>query len=146
MKGLGETSLFHRFTNPRREKSVYFWSWGSYLLCTSTYCVRPIFEEVLGSWPSVTGVLVVYKFVPWWINKYITILHLISYMFDCSWVWPQKSHKRHHQSKCNHFCFLFSLFVHISHTLCSEVCKSKACFDLYSLVDRYILSLFIQCI
>ena len=32
MKGLDETSLFHRFTNPRRDKSVYFWSWGSYLL------------------------------------------------------------------------------------------------------------------
>ena len=32
MKGLGETSPFHLFTNPRRDKSVYFWSWGSYLL------------------------------------------------------------------------------------------------------------------
>ena len=32
MKGLGETSPFHRFTNPRRDKSVYFWSWGTYLL------------------------------------------------------------------------------------------------------------------
>ena len=32
MKGLGGTSLFHRFTNPGRDKSVYFWSWGSYLL------------------------------------------------------------------------------------------------------------------
>ena len=32
MKGLGGTSPFHRFTNPRRDKSVYFWSWGSYLL------------------------------------------------------------------------------------------------------------------
>ena len=28
-----ETSPFHRFTNPRRDKSVYFWSWGTYLLC-----------------------------------------------------------------------------------------------------------------
>ena len=27
------TSPFHWFTNPRRDKSVYFWSWGSYLLC-----------------------------------------------------------------------------------------------------------------
>ena len=34
MKGLGETSLFNRFANPRRDKSVYFWSWGSYLLYT----------------------------------------------------------------------------------------------------------------
>ena len=33
MKGLGETSSFHRFTNPRRDKSVYFLVWGSYLLC-----------------------------------------------------------------------------------------------------------------
>ena len=33
MKGLGETSPFHRFTNPRRDKSVYVWSWGTYLLC-----------------------------------------------------------------------------------------------------------------
>ena len=32
MKGLAETSPFHRFTNPRRDKSVYFWSRGSYLL------------------------------------------------------------------------------------------------------------------
>ena len=32
MKGLCETSPFHWFTNPRRDKSVYFWSWGSYLL------------------------------------------------------------------------------------------------------------------
>ena len=32
MKGLGENSPFHRFTNPRRDKSVYIWSWGSYLL------------------------------------------------------------------------------------------------------------------
>ena len=52
MKGLGETSPFHRFTPRRdksdlflvmgpspfiglrseRDKSVYFWSWGSYLL------------------------------------------------------------------------------------------------------------------
>ena len=32
MKGLGETSPFHRFTNPRRDKSVYFWSRDSYLL------------------------------------------------------------------------------------------------------------------
>ena len=30
MKGLGETAPFHRFTNPRRDKLVYFWSWGSY--------------------------------------------------------------------------------------------------------------------
>ena len=33
MKGLGETSPFYWFTNPRRNKSVYFWSWGSYLRC-----------------------------------------------------------------------------------------------------------------
>ena len=32
MKELGEISLFHRFTNPRPDKSVYFWSWGSYFL------------------------------------------------------------------------------------------------------------------
>ena len=32
MKGLSGTSPFHRFTNPRRDKSVYFLSWGSYLL------------------------------------------------------------------------------------------------------------------
>ena len=31
-KSLGETSTFHRFTNPRRDKSVYFWSCDSYLL------------------------------------------------------------------------------------------------------------------
>ena len=30
-KSLGETSTFHRFTNPRRDKSVYFWSWDTYL-------------------------------------------------------------------------------------------------------------------
>ena len=30
MKGLGGTSPFHLFTNPRCDKSV--WSWGSYLL------------------------------------------------------------------------------------------------------------------
>ena len=29
---LSETLPFHRFTNHRRNKSVYFWSWGSYLL------------------------------------------------------------------------------------------------------------------
>ena len=29
MKGLGGTSPFHRFTNPRRDKSVYVWTWGS---------------------------------------------------------------------------------------------------------------------
>ena len=33
MKGLGESSPFHLFTNPRPDKSVYFWSWGTYLLC-----------------------------------------------------------------------------------------------------------------
>ena len=33
-KGLGKTSTFHRFTNPRRDKSVYIWSWGTYLLYT----------------------------------------------------------------------------------------------------------------
>ena len=32
MKGLGETLSFHWLPNPRRDKSVYFWSWGSYLL------------------------------------------------------------------------------------------------------------------
>ena len=32
MKKLGRTSPFYRFTNPGRDKSVYFWSWGSYLL------------------------------------------------------------------------------------------------------------------
>ena len=32
MIGLGETSPFHRFTNTRRDKSVYFWSWGTYSL------------------------------------------------------------------------------------------------------------------
>ena len=31
-KSLGETSTFHCFTNPRRDKSVYFWSWDTYLL------------------------------------------------------------------------------------------------------------------
>ena len=31
MMGLGGTSPFHRFTNPRRDKSVYFWPWGSFL-------------------------------------------------------------------------------------------------------------------
>ena len=31
-KSLGETSTFHRFTNPRRDKSVYFQSWDTYLL------------------------------------------------------------------------------------------------------------------
>ena len=29
MKG---TAPFHRFTNPRRDKSVYVWLWDSYLL------------------------------------------------------------------------------------------------------------------
>ena len=33
-KGLSKTSTFHRFTNPQRNKSIYFWSWGSYLLYT----------------------------------------------------------------------------------------------------------------
>ena len=45
MKRLGETSPFHRFTNPRRDKSVYFWSWGSYLLSTVTLmteCMRRV--------------------------------------------------------------------------------------------------------
>ena len=32
MKGLSEISPFHRFTNSRCDKSVYFWSWGSYLI------------------------------------------------------------------------------------------------------------------
>ena len=32
MKGLGETSPFHRFTNHQCDKSIYFWSWDSYLL------------------------------------------------------------------------------------------------------------------
>ena len=32
MKRLGETSPFHWFTNPRRDKSVYFQSWCTYLL------------------------------------------------------------------------------------------------------------------
>ena len=31
-KCLGKTSIFHRFTNPRRNKSVDFWLWGTYLL------------------------------------------------------------------------------------------------------------------
>ena len=31
MKELGETSPFHRFTNPQHDKLVYFWSWCSYL-------------------------------------------------------------------------------------------------------------------
>ena len=35
MKGFGKTSPFHPFTNPQHDKSVYFWSWGSYLLCMS---------------------------------------------------------------------------------------------------------------
>ena len=40
MKELGGTSLtspFHRFTNPQSDKSVYFWSWDSYLLFTVTF-------------------------------------------------------------------------------------------------------------
>ena len=32
MKGHSKTSPFHRFTHPRRDISVYFWSWDSYLL------------------------------------------------------------------------------------------------------------------
>ena len=46
MKGLGGTSPFHRFTNPRRDNSVYFWSWGiqftpiAYLLKKKTLRVR----------------------------------------------------------------------------------------------------------
>ena len=32
MKGLGGTSLCHRFTYPRCDKSVYFLSWRRYLL------------------------------------------------------------------------------------------------------------------
>ena len=32
-KGLGEISTFHRFANPLRDIAVYFWSWGTYLLC-----------------------------------------------------------------------------------------------------------------
>ena len=35
-KDLGITSTFHRFTNPRRDKSVYFWSWCEYLLFIAT--------------------------------------------------------------------------------------------------------------
>ena len=37
MKGLGKTSPFHRYTNPRLDKSVYFWPLGSYLLLISDY-------------------------------------------------------------------------------------------------------------
>ena len=36
-KGFGKTSTFHRFTNPRRDKSIYFWSLGTHLL----YLVGP---------------------------------------------------------------------------------------------------------
>ena len=32
MKGVGEISPFHWFTNPQCYKSVCFWSWGTYLL------------------------------------------------------------------------------------------------------------------
>ena len=39
MKGLGETSPFHRFTNPQRDNSVYLWSWCSYLLYMITLSV-----------------------------------------------------------------------------------------------------------
>ena len=43
MKGLGGTSPFHRFTNPRRGKSVYSWSWGSYLQYVwSTFSSGPL--------------------------------------------------------------------------------------------------------
>ena len=31
-KGHGEISAFHRFAN-QRDIAVYFWSWGTYLLC-----------------------------------------------------------------------------------------------------------------
>ena len=44
MKGLSETFPFHRFTNPRHDKSVYFWSWGSYLLFTCN-CQRKSMQE-----------------------------------------------------------------------------------------------------
>ena len=53
MKGLGETSPFHRFTNPRRVKSVYFWSWGSYLLYIYIFIAIALDE---------TGVLVAVHF------------------------------------------------------------------------------------
>ena len=39
MKGLSGTSPFRRFSNPRRDKSVYFWSWGSYLLFLNLFII-----------------------------------------------------------------------------------------------------------
>ena len=42
MKGQGSTEPFHRFTNPRCDKSVYFWSWGSYLLFISPAGIQSV--------------------------------------------------------------------------------------------------------
>ena len=39
----GEISPFHRFTNPRHDKSVYNWQWTSYLL----FIRKSIFELIL---------------------------------------------------------------------------------------------------
>ena len=47
MKRLGETSPFHQFTNPRCDKSVYFWSWGSYLLYYRCAKAGQLLKEIL---------------------------------------------------------------------------------------------------
>ena len=54
MKGLGGTLPFHRFTNPRRDKSVYFWSGGvSYLLFILSIKYPLLFYTQFGQfWPS----------------------------------------------------------------------------------------------
>ena len=59
MKGLGETSPFHRFTNPQREKSVYFWSWGTYLLFTD-HGIITILEFLRDTYNF--GIMVFYHF------------------------------------------------------------------------------------
>ena len=51
MKGLGETLLFHRFTNPRPDKSVYFWSWDSYLLFIA--CVSRAIKAIVTLKPTI---------------------------------------------------------------------------------------------
>ena len=99
MKGLGETSPFHRFTNPRRDKSGYFWSCGTYLLF-KRHCVQmnyPLARE--------RGSIIDMKHNPLSLKGKNKLVHIL------------KKKENHFQNKCtvalfryirddNHFLFL----------------------------------------
>ena len=63
MKGLGRILPFHRFTNPRRDKSVYFWSWGSYLFMSDIKYATFLMFPILGMSGTLFSIKCLYPIV-----------------------------------------------------------------------------------